>query len=130
MPVVTRGPFFDSRRTRFTDEFCEDLAREVAEHAETLWKRGMIQSFKQPTPIYWHTTQVITSGNTAVTNDGGRTRGLVYGPWLEGVGSRNKTTRFKGYFNLRKAASQTRTAIRRIATPLLRGYYSRMNGGL
>ena len=23
--------------------------------------------------------------------------GVVYGPWLEGVGSRNKTTRFKGY---------------------------------
>jgi hypothetical protein len=28
----------------------------------------------------------------------------VYGPWLEGVGSRNNTTRFKGYHAFRNAA--------------------------
>jgi hypothetical protein len=31
--------------------------------------------------------------------------GPVYGPWLEGVGSRNATTRFKGYRAFRKAAN-------------------------
>lgn len=129
MPVVTRGPFFDSRRTRYTDEFCEDVTREVTEHAETMWKRGMIKTFKEPTPIYWNTTNVEINGTVGVLNDGGRARGLVYGPWLEGVGSRNKTTRFKGYFNLRKAAQLTRTALPRIVAPLKRSYYRRMNTG-
>ena len=27
--------------------------------------------------------------------------GVIYGPWLEGTGSRNKTTRFKGYRTFR-----------------------------
>ena len=27
---------------------------------------------------------------------------VVYGPWLEGIGSRNQTTRFKGYSIFRK----------------------------
>lgn len=37
----------------------------------------------------------------AVISDGG----VVYGPWLEGVGSRNQSTRFKGYFSFRRTAS-------------------------
>ena len=28
--------------------------------------------------------------------------GVVYGPWLEGTGSRNLTTRFKGYASFRR----------------------------
>jgi len=28
--------------------------------------------------------------------------GVLYGPWLEGTGSRNQTTRFKGYSSFRK----------------------------
>lgn len=30
--------------------------------------------------------------------------GAIYGPWLEGTGSRNQTTRFKGYSSFRKTA--------------------------
>lgn len=33
---------------------------------------------------------------------------LIYGPWLEGVGSRNATTRFKGYFVFRQATTKLR----------------------
>ena len=31
---------------------------------------------------------------------------VVYGPWLEGVSSRNQTTRFKGYAMFRNATQQ------------------------
>ena len=30
--------------------------------------------------------------------------GVVYGPWLEGLSSRNRTTRFEGYMSFRKVA--------------------------
>lgn len=30
--------------------------------------------------------------------------GVLYGPWLEGISSRNATTRFKGYFSFRKTS--------------------------
>ena len=32
--------------------------------------------------------------------------GVLYGPWLEGVGSRNETTRFKGYGSFRRTAQE------------------------
>ena len=34
--------------------------------------------------------------------------GVIYGPWLEGVGSRNKVTRFKGYASFRRTAGWMR----------------------
>lgn len=126
--ITTRGPFFDTRRSRFTTEFCGDVAREVAETAETYWIGGMRRTFKEPTPIYWNTTKIQNRGKVVTLNDGGRAGGLVYGPWLEGVGSRNKTTRFKGYFNLRKAAQKVRGEVKKLAAPLLVHYYRRMNG--
>lgn len=54
---------------------------------------------------------------------------VIYGPWLEGVGSRNKTTRFKGYFTFRIVAQQ----LDRDAMSLIHEDISRMvrelNGG-
>lgn len=38
------------------------------------------------------------TGLTGVITDGG----VVYGPWLEGTSSRNKTTSFKGYHSFKK----------------------------
>jgi hypothetical protein len=34
------------------------------------------------------------------------TADAAYGPWLEGTGSRNQTTRFKGYHGYRLAAQE------------------------
>jgi hypothetical protein len=38
------------------------------------------------------------SGLSGAISDGG----VVYGPWLEGISSRNQKTRFKGYSSFRK----------------------------
>ena len=40
--------------------------------------------------------------------------GVVYGPWLEGVSSRNQTTRFKGYASFRRTAQFMRKQVRAI----------------
>ena len=42
--------------------------------------------------------------------------GVVYGPWLEGVGSRNATTRFKGYSSFRRTAQKMEELAPEIAT--------------
>lgn len=46
--------------------------------------------------------------------------GVVYGPWLEGVGSRNATTRFKGYFTFRKVTSRIRQKVNYVTENALR----------
>ena len=41
--------------------------------------------------------------------------GCIYGPWLEGIGSRNEVTRFKGYSSFRKTAQWLQERIGDIA---------------
>jgi KDO2-lipid IV(A) lauroyltransferase len=45
--------------------------------------------------------RVVSEGETVVTSDL-----ATYGPWLEGTGSRNLTTRFKGYHTFRLVSQQ------------------------
>src|SRR3546814_20243239 len=54
--------------------------------------------------------------------DGGMA-GPRYGPWLEGVGSRNNTTRFKGYHAFRKAADALDRRIEDMGDRIFRLHY-------
>lgn len=40
---------------------------------------------------------------------------VIYGPWLEGTGSRNQTTRFKGYASFRRTAQWMQEKAPRVA---------------
>lgn len=51
------------------------------------------------------------SGLSGVITDGG----VIYGPWLEGVGSRNQSTRFKGYATFRKTKQWLERKARSVA---------------
>ncbi|MDY7101558.1 MAG: hypothetical protein S0880_10260 [Actinomycetota bacterium] len=45
---------------------------------------------------------------------------VIYGPWLEGVGSRNRTTRFKGYRVWRTIRRESRDMLRSTVAQNLR----------
>lgn len=53
---------------------------------------------------------------------------LIYGPWLEGTGSRNRTSRFKGYGIWRAAASKISARAVAIGQPIVARFVGRMNG--
>ena len=98
------GPFFDNRVHRAFDDFSDDLEEEGAEWALNDIKRTFHTHFQQPTGYYESHVKITNIGGDPVVNDGGR---IKYGPWLEGVGSRNSpATRFKGYHAFRRAAEQ------------------------
>ncbi|HUV73866.1 MAG TPA: hypothetical protein VMW79_06130 [Anaerolineae bacterium] len=59
----------------------------------------------------------------ALITDGGS----LYGPWLEGVGSRNATTRFKGYSSFRKTGQWLQKEIKGIANKALKRLMGRLN---
>jgi hypothetical protein len=94
------GPLFDFRARRVFNDFRDELEEESAEFVLDHIKGTFHTSFKQPTGYYESNVRI--KGDNEVW-DGGL-GGPVYGPWLEGVGSRNNTTRFKGYHAFRKAA--------------------------
>lgn len=57
---------------------------------------------KHPTPYYETQIAMDRAVNSIVIHD----RGVIYGPWLEGVSHRNQTTRFKGYHAFRMATQE------------------------
>ncbi len=52
---------------------------------------------------------------------------VVYGGWLEGVTSRNRTTRFKGYHTFRLVKQSLDKDSRRIVAPAIARYIQEMN---
>ena len=101
--VRTHGALFDQRGPRIMNEYCDDLEEDGAEWALSHIKGTFHTHFKQPTGYYESNVEIHNTTTGTEVWDGGYA-GPVYGPWLEGVGSRNNTTRFKGYHAFRKAA--------------------------
>lgn len=95
------GPLFDRRAQQVFRQFRDELEEESAEWALDHIRGTFHAEFKNPTGFYESNVRI---RNGSEVWDGGLA-GPVYGPWLEGVGSRNNTTRFKGYHAFRKAAN-------------------------
>lgn len=117
--IHVSGPIFDAARRRgIVGEFCEEAVRDVGAQLLADWSTNLNASIRHPTPYYETQTHMLVSGPTAIVND----RGIVYGPWLEGTSSRNRTTRFRGYASLRRARAGLEAKIPR----LVRGAYDRL----
>lgn len=97
------GPLFDMRARRVFRDFQQDLEDEAAEFTLDQIKDTFHSHFKAPTGYYESNVRITNMSGSPEVWDGGMA-GPKYGPWLEGVGSRNNTTRFKGYHAFRKAA--------------------------
>lgn len=97
------GALFDFRGRRIFRQFRDELEEEGAEWALDHVRGTFHRSFRQPTGYYESNVRTHNTSTGWEVWDGGQ-RGPVYGPWLEGVGSRNQTTRFKGYHAFRLAA--------------------------
>lgn len=125
--VREEGPFFDNRVHRAFDDFTDGFEEEAAEWAERHIKRTYHREFKHPTGFYESNVRIHNVAGGAEVWDGGRA-GPVYGPWLEGIGSRNfPVTRFKGYHAFRKAATALERRIEELGHQTLVRYINRMS---
>lgn len=123
--ITLRGPIFDGRAEQAARELTGEILDRVAGHAMEGVQHNLDTSLRHPTPYYETQINVrSTAAEARVVND----RGVVYGPWLEGTGSRNRTTRFKGYASFRRARDRTQRAVPGIAGNLIRKYRARMGG--
>jgi len=123
--VRAYGPVFDGQADRLIHDATEKMRDDVADAASAEWHRYMNLSFKHPTPYYW--TQVTTErqGASTVVHD----RGIIYGFWLEGIGSRNApVTRFRGYHSRDRAVTSIEPRVKAICERTLRPYLERING--
>lgn len=100
--VDTSGPIFSDDFFLKMDDGIDDLVYQTAVQANAEVHELLDRSIRHPTPYYETQVTLQAFGNSQVVHD----RGIVYGPWLEGVSERNRTTRFKGYFSFRQAAQR------------------------
>ncbi len=119
--VTLKGPMFDGRAVAATKAYVHAAVDEVGHVSEDLVRQGT-GAFKHPTGHYESLITTRVSGDSALVSDSN----CVYGPWLEGVGSRNATTRFKGYHFWRRAGQQAQRQAQPIARRVLSRFIGRM----
>lgn len=115
--VETTGPVWSATETRrVTTNLTADARGAVAAQGYRMVHTELQRVIRNPTPYYWTRVAVTSRArDTLVVED----QGVVYGPWLEGVGSRNASSRFKGYRHWRRMRQQLIGRVGQILTPLV-----------
>jgi hypothetical protein len=120
--VNFRGPMFDGRANLAVHNFIEHAKKEIATEGQHEVLQRLDSSIRVNHHNYTGHIQVDRLGDDFSVNDSG----IVYGPWLEGTGSRNRTTRFKGYSSFRKARVQLEAKAGGMAERILPPYLREM----
>jgi hypothetical protein len=124
--VTVGGPLFEGGRVgEVLDGWAHDVRHDLGESALNWVKTLANQSIKQhETGLYIASQQHDGEGFVSY---GGMAK-VIYGPWLEGNSSRNKTSRFKGYRIYRKAKRRVRNEVPDVAAELMAKHIGKLQG--
>lgn len=136
MTVTVSGPLFDGDAESGLAAAQMQIRDALAAQAFADWHSelnanlgsspGARERKSQPTPYY---EAQINIQNTSDTSANVNDRKVIYGPWLEGLGSRNyPRTVFRGYSSMRKAAATTQARAADLAQPIIDHVVRDING--
>lgn len=117
------GPLFDGRAIRAADGLSVGIEDRAGQLIVNDVKAVLDVSVQNPTGNYERHIRTERQQNDLSVNDSG----IIYGPWLEGISSRNVSTRFKGYAAFRKAFQSSQAKVMPIADGLLGTYMGKMS---
>jgi hypothetical protein len=123
--VHERGSLFNRRLDRAIARALPEIEAEVAEWAADRVRARFDQVLRHDAPAYrtGKRTPGLLRSQVQVSHDpaGARVHNghVVYRHWIEGTGSRNKSTRFKGYRTFRRVTEETRAVAAQIAQPIM-----------
>lgn len=121
--VDPRGPLFDFDAEKKVAEAANDAEKKVATVGASMIRARMAAVFRVETPFYRFANVAKKEPPGWIIWDQDKT---LYGFWLEGVGSRNKTTRFKGYFTYRRITKELQARASTIAGEVVRVWMDRL----
>lgn len=125
MTLDVSGPVFDGRAVQQCHLIVSEAVTRVGLFALERVQFNLDASIRNPTPYY--ETQIVVQ-HRGVTELAVTDRGVIYGAWLEGVGSRNQTSRFKGYASFRKALQTTQAEVPRLVQEIVDDHLRSMGG--
>lgn len=120
--VRKHGPIFSPERGRAIDAFLTEGTKEVGDQGVNDVQAYLGGVLKHPTGYYRSRITTNRVGHDNRVTDSG----VVYGSWLEGTSSRNRSTRFKGYTTFRRVAQRLQHKVPGIVDPLLDKYIRRL----
>lgn len=100
--VRKKGAVADGSAGKKVAGIVEELGEDIGQKVHNAVKLRLGQVLVNPTGYYESRVTTDVSSGSVVISDGG----VVYGPWLEGTGSRNGRSRFKGYATFRKVSQE------------------------
>lgn len=137
--VAASGPLPEGRFSEIVHDYLEDVTWEIGQQALADVHAILDASIQNPTPYY--ETQItqqrggaddLTGVASDVTPVVVHDRGVIYGHWLEGTGSRNApVTAFRGYGAFGKTAKALNLAngkTLQLAEAVLQRYLPRLRG--
>lgn len=119
--VQTSGPLFDGRADIALRHACEDAERTIAILGASMARQQLNRVLRKQTPYYRLQVEAQPEEPGWKVWD----QDVIYGPWLEGTGSRNRTTRFKGYFTFRLIAQKMNAMAAQICGRVIASYEAR-----
>jgi hypothetical protein len=123
--IELSGPIFSGAADVAVMDMAVDAVESVAAFALERVQFNLDASIRVPTPYY--ETQIAMFA-PAIFDRTVSDRGVIYGPWLEGTSSRNRTTRFRGYASFRRAHQATEAAVPAILDRVAARAAPRMGG--
>jgi hypothetical protein len=129
--ITTSGAVFDGRAEAAAHDYVNHVLHTVADETESRVKHHLDGVLRVNHGVYVSWTHQEQSGDEIAVTD----RYIVYGPWLEGVGSRVGPpgsgkwpyTRFEGYHTYRIVGQEMEIAAPDIALRELPPYLAIMN---
>jgi hypothetical protein len=117
------GPLFDRRASAIMRDLTGDCASAVAAQGRRDIHFTLGRVLRRPTGYYQSRIADRSFGAVHVLHDSK----VIYGAWLEGVGSRNfPATRFKGYFTFRRVARALERKAVAICAPVVADHVRRL----
>lgn len=121
--IRPKGALFNGQALRAQRDYFEAAKQGIAEEGVIMVRDDYDRHHRNPSGYAWSQVSMSSEPDPVVW-DGG----IIYGPWLEGVSSRNKTTRFKGYRTYRRMSQELNRRATRIAESILPPFLARMRG--
>lgn len=120
--IEVDGLILEDKYRQILDEAIDQMLLEISDEGEKQLHTIMHSSFRNATGYFESKITTMVRDKEVIIDDP-----VIYGPWLEGVGSRNKKSRFKGYNMFRRATQQLERTAEGIAERVLSKYVERMN---
>lgn len=123
--VDVSGPLFNGTAEHVIREWLNEAKQDVADEGVRMLQAVVMDKTGRATGQYQSEvhTHVVSQYNDVVISDY-----VIYGPWLEGISERNRTTRFKGYHLWRRTRNELRKRATQIAEDKLREKYAERLG--